>query len=176
MVSTRGARRVLSHIRLFWFSFKEFVKICTLLSAYPAGGGSECLDFQSIKSDLSWSHAVFPGLIIPVQYLLEITQLTYLVSVPVKTSNEDKLIINEVILALTVTSQQVEGQVVVASKLKVTITNILQVKVVRLVIVIQFIDVFRPTVSPTVALVSEIATGSVVIISTVIILVLELQG
>ncbi|KAA6395840.1 MAG: hypothetical protein EZS28_008640 [Streblomastix strix] len=87
-----------------------------------------------------------------LKYLLQVIQLTYLVSVPIKTSKLDKLVIQEVILALKFTSVQVEGQMVVASKPKVTVANVIPAKEARLVVVAQFIDVSRPTVGPTVAL------------------------
>ncbi|KAA6395763.1 MAG: hypothetical protein EZS28_008709 [Streblomastix strix] len=66
-----------------------------------------------------------------------------------------------------------EGQMVVASKPKVTVANVLPVVVSRLAIVAQFIDVSRPTVYPTMALVTVAATGSVA--NTTIVIIINQQ-
>ncbi|KAA6387879.1 MAG: hypothetical protein EZS28_016595 [Streblomastix strix] len=89
----------------------------------------------------------------------------------------DRLAIQNVILVLKFRSKQGERQVVIAGRLKVTVTNVLPVQVVRLVIIAQFIGVSGPTVSPTMVLVIGAATKSIAnIVITVITLALELFG
>ncbi|KAA6344544.1 MAG: hypothetical protein EZS28_052232, partial [Streblomastix strix] len=66
----------------------------------------------------------------------------------------DKPVIQEVILLPKFTSKQLEGQMVVTSKPRVTVTNVLPIKVIRLVTA-QFIDVSRLTVSSTMVLLTE---------------------
>ncbi|KAA6338082.1 MAG: hypothetical protein EZS28_052731, partial [Streblomastix strix] len=94
---------------------------------------------------------------------------------PIKTSKLAKMVIQEVIQVQKFTTKQMEGQVVVASKPNVTVTNVLPVKVVRLAIIAQLIGVSRPTVSPTIALVTGAVTGSVanIVIATTIVFRLQ---
>ncbi|KAA6369143.1 MAG: hypothetical protein EZS28_035330 [Streblomastix strix] len=84
----------------------------------------------------------------------------------------DKLAIQNVILVLKFTSKQGERQVVIASRLKVIVTNVLPVKVFRLAIIAQLFGVSPPTASPTTALAIDAAIGSVanIAISTTIVM------
>ncbi|KAA6357812.1 MAG: hypothetical protein EZS28_046663 [Streblomastix strix] len=89
----------------------------------------------------------------------------------------DRLAIKNVILVLKFTSKQGERQVVIASRLKVIVVNVFPVTVAKLAIIaVRFINVPRSTVSPTMALVPRVATGSIVNTVIAIKLVLELLG
>ncbi|KAA6361677.1 MAG: hypothetical protein EZS28_042796, partial [Streblomastix strix] len=87
----------------------------------------------------------FPCFFLVVQYLLQGVLLIYSGSVLVKTSKLEKYVIQEVIQTLMFAFKQVEGQMVAVDEPMVTVIDILQVTVVILVVVDQFIDVSRPT-------------------------------
>ncbi|KAA6378463.1 MAG: hypothetical protein EZS28_026010 [Streblomastix strix] len=89
-------------------------------------------------------------------------------------SKLNQIVKQDVILTLKLISKQVEGQVVDASKIKVTVANVFQVMKAKFVVVTQFIEVSTPTVSPAMALVTVAATGSVTNIIIVITIMSEL--
>ncbi|KAA6357124.1 MAG: hypothetical protein EZS28_047348 [Streblomastix strix] len=140
----------------------------------------ECLgmvvNFPSQYPFASNRFNAFPCPFLSVLYLVQVIQLTYLVSVPIKTSKLAKKVILEVILVVKFTSKLVEVQVLLADKHNFTATNVLPVKLVRFAIIVQLIEVSRPTDSPTRALVTSTATGSVANTVIAIKLVLELLG
>ncbi|KAA6381151.1 MAG: hypothetical protein EZS28_023324 [Streblomastix strix] len=72
---------------------------------------------------------------------------------------------------LQISIHKLEGQVVVASQPKVTVTNVLHVTMAKLDVVAQFIDVSKLIVGPSMALVTGAAIGSAVNIIIAIIIV-----
>ncbi|KAA6361112.1 MAG: hypothetical protein EZS28_043362 [Streblomastix strix] len=70
-----------------------------------------------------------------------------------------------------------ERQVIIASRFIIIVENLFPVTIAKLVVVARFIEEHRPTISPTMVLVTEAATKSIGnIIIIVVTLALELLG